>query len=306
MIVEKYRKIILDAIPEGTVIPRHDESGHKYYIPSIDKTLRSVTEKLAIIKDPSLMNWKMNKALDYISRNWRNINEQTIMDIIDAAAKAPVEEFEDAGDVGRDIHSYREAYFKEWILTGNRPVNALDFIPKDERDIRVVSAIRALEKFCIKENYIPLATELYVYSEKYNIAGTLDDIGIMLKISRKPNIENCTEKHLSHYPKLGHFSCSKCGIMYKVQLVLSDLKTSNQIKTSFAYQIALYYGMFKELTGLTPKRNFVLKLSKIDGTYLIQDIFQINKILSYAKAVLKVNEGENFVKKIFERNTLIL
>src|SRR3990167_6243518 len=108
--------------------------------------------------------------------------------------------------------------------------------------------MRALQVFCIKENYIPIATELYVYSDKYNIAGTLDDVGMM------PD---------------------KNG---KMQLVLMDLKTSNQFKDSYFLQVTLYWYMFKKLTGLIPKRNFILKLNKEDGTYKIEDILRIGKI----------------------------
>ena len=130
MTVQAIRQRILEAIPEGTVVPRHDEEGHKYWIKPLDKTFSSVTTKLQIIKDPSIGNWQKNRALDYISNHWREINESTIMNVIDSAAKAPVEEFEGAGSVGTEIHECRERYFKEWIKIGIRPQSAIAFIPE--------------------------------------------------------------------------------------------------------------------------------------------------------------------------------
>ena len=281
MNAQQLRKRIYDAIPEGTVIPQHDQEGHKYFIVPLGEQFLSVTTKLAVIKYPSIQNWKMNKALDYVSRNWRSIDEHTIMDIIDAAAKAPVEEFEGAGSVGTEIHECRERYFKEWIRLGARPQSTLDFIPADQRDTRIVSAMRALESFCIKENYEPIATELYVYSAKLKIAGTLDDIGLL------------------------PFKTSS-GRTGK-RLVLMDIKTSNQaIKISYAYQVALYYGMFKRLTGLIPKKSFILHLSKQDGTYKIPEIRQISKVFKAACNVLKVYDSEEFVKKMIEKPALII
>lgn len=261
-IAEKYKKILLEKLPPGSIIPAHTADGHFYYVEKSVRTFPSVTGALQVIKDPSLMNWKMNCALDYI---WNSCQEKMPQDICDIqillanAKNEPQKDFEDAGNIGKVTHDRRQSYYQDWINTGVRP-DVKDYM-KEEDDPRLWSGMRAISKFCDDTGYIPVATELLLWSDKLGLAGTLDDLGII-----------------------------------DGKLVLCDLKTSNQAKDQYWFQIAMYYQMLIERTGLKPRECFVLKTSKENGTYVLEYLKDIRKLVSYAKAIIKVDEGINFVK----------
>ena len=269
---EQYRAILRDKIPPGAVVPAHSEDGHFYLVDKLGIKLPSVTGALQVIKDPSIQNWKMNRALEYA---WDVLSRTDAFDIpllqktIAEAKNAPQIEFEDAGSIGKQIHDVRQRYFQNWIDTGVRPDHSTYLT--DSQDPRIWSALRAVSKFCDDTGYIPVATEVLVYSEKLGLAGTLDDLGVMD----------------------GH-------------LVLCDLKSSNQHKSQYFLQIALYYLMLKEITGLKPKDCFVLKVSKENGSYSLEYLKDMRKLVSYAKAIAKVNEGMKFINEIRKHDKIKL
>lgn len=273
----KIRERINEVLPEGRVIPRHTEDGHFYEINDgkfeVNPVYPSATGKLQILKDESIINYKMNRALEYVFANYKHFDDNNVMDHLDKAAKVSADNLADAGDIGTRIHDYRELVFKEWIKTGNRPEDFVSFIPKEEYDIRAVSGMRALQKFCQEKDYIPVACELLVYNHEHKVAGTLDDLGLM---------------------KNGN----------KWELVLLDLKTSNQFKNHYFFQVALYWWMFWRLMGKEwkPQRCFILKVSKEDGSYKIEDLKRPAKLSEYTRAMLKTNEGIDFIKKLRKDN----
>lgn len=301
------RQIILDKIPEEAVIPRHTDREHLYeVVPCGNKIFKSVTTRLQVLKDESLTNYKMNRAIDYIFANYRKINDQTVMEILDLASKQSGEILEDAGDIGRRIHEYREAYFDEWIKTGKRPESALAFVPEVEVDPRATSGMRGLEKFVLERDYIPVMTELKVWDEKFEVAGTLDDIGLIRKTIR-PGKEGCAHEIIPGVD--GKYRCVVCDLKYTYELCLLDLKTSNQFKDHYFFQVALYYMMFCKLSGLKPKRCFILKVSKEDGSYKIEELRQLSKLVKYAQHMLRTNDGLDFIRKVRkdnQRNVLVI
>lgn len=264
-------EIIDYKIPQSNVVTEHTNKGHFYRIVDKDVVYGSVTTKLQMLKDESLINYKMNRALDYVADHWHLFTEQNIKTQLDEASKVSAGILEDAGDIGTLIHNCREAYFKDWIKNGRRPDRIFDYMPKDRYDLRCVSALRALEKFVGDTKYIPLRTELKVWSHDMKVAGTLDDIGVMYN-----------------------------------QLVLMDLKSSNAIKDLYYPQVAMYYEMFKKLTGIRPKRCFILRVSKEDGTYKIEDLFDMPKLVRYAKNILKVSDGIEFIKSLRKDNQKVV
>jgi len=60
--------------------------------------------------------------------------------------------------------------------------------------------------------------------------------------------------------------------------------------------------MFRKLTDLRPERCFILKLSKEDGTYKIEDLKKPGILVRYAKSMLKTNEGIEFIKSLRKDN----
>ena len=298
-------------LPEGKVVPRHSEKGHFYEVKDFvgaEKTgpiYSSVTGKLQILKDEGLINYKMNRSLDYIFAHFKEFTDANIMEHIDVASRVSQDILMDAGDIGTRIHDLREKIFKEWIKTGVRPLDFVAFIPPEEEDIRTISAIRALERFCKERDYIPVVSELYVYNHKYEIAGALDDIGFIRKIVTEGQDPDCNHGE-NVMKKKDKFTCLRCGLQYRYELCLLDVKTSNQLKDHYFFQVAMYGWMFSEITKLKPKRHFILKLSKEDGTYKIEDLKKPTKLSMYARHMLKTNEGIQFIKGLRKDNQKIV
>ena len=299
MNAQAYREIIRSKIPEGTVIPRHTDWQHLYEVVPVGRIFKSVTTRLQVLKDESLINYKMNRALDYIFANYSQFNDANIMEHIDIASKQSGIILEDAGDIGTAIHGYREDYFNKWIEIGARPKNALDFVPPEQEDVRATSAMRGLQNFCIDKDYIPVITEQLVYDVEHEVAGTLDDVGLMRVVKREGD-PGCKHEIIVD-PKFAH-RCLLCDRKYVYELVLMDLKTSNQFKDHYFFQVALYYMMFVKLTGLKPKRCFILKVSKEDGSYKIEELYQIGTLVRYAKAMLRTNQGLDFIRSVRKDN----
>ena len=326
------REEIMRKLPEGKVIPCHNEHGHFYEVkefvgsPNKGPVYASVTGKLQILKDEGLINYKMNRAIDYFrnfifqnSKKFGTMKEEELMIEIDNAcelsSRVSQDILVDAGDIGTRIHDLREKVFNEWIKTGKRPDDFISFIPREEEDIRTISGMRALQKFCIERDYIPVISELYVYNHEYEIAGALDDIGYIrkeLKEGINPNCNHCSldleGKESSTIMKTmsGKFECLQCGYQYTYELCLLDVKTSNQLKDHYFFQVAMYGWMFREITKLKPSRYFILKLSKEDGRYKIEDLKKPTILSRYARHMLKTNEGVQFIKSLRKDNQKVV
>lgn len=325
---EAIRARIQEILPEGRVVARHNANGHFYQVvDSLDPTdevtgpiYPSVTGKLQILKDEGLINYKMNRAVDslreFISSSYKKLSEDNSMVMIgeacDRAKRVSQDILEDAGDVGTRIHNLREKIFNQWIETGIRPTDFPNFIPVEDKDVRVISALRALEKFCIEKDYIPVKCELLVYSHKLKTAGTLDDLGLMRQELRQPDHE-CDHTSVDLFNKQestivitqsGKHTCLKCGYQYRYEFVLMDLKTSNQFKDHYFFQVCLYWWKFWQIVGKEwkPERCFILKVSKEDGTYKIEDLKKPSKLAEFARAMIKTNEGVEFIKSLRKDN----
>lgn len=259
----------MEKLPLGSVVSQHTEKEHFYKVPS-GNVYPSVTGKLQILKDEGLMAYKMNRAVDYIAAHREElVDPERAMQIFDESKQESEKILRDAGDIGTIIHDARERYFNEWIRTGERPQDLRRFIPPSVTDVRAISGLRAVEKFCIQEKYQPVISELYVYDEEWETAGALDDIGL-----------------------LGD----------EETIVLMDLKTSNRFKDHYFFQVAMYWHMFVKLTGVTPERVLILKASKTDGSYKLEELQDLPKLAEYAGHMLKVNEALSFIKGLRKDN----
>lgn len=312
---------IAEVLPPGRVVPRHNDDGHfyevidgKFEVPPI---YPSVTGKLQVLKDESISNFKMNRAIEYFFKNIKDINADNIMEHLDKAANVSGGILADAGDIGSRVHDYRERIFKDWLSKGVRPAAFTAFIPPEDVDVRAISALRALQKFVEENDYIPLAVELLVYSHKWKTAGTLDDLGLMRQIIRKGdpgcdhknlNLFQSTEGCMVYNPENGKHSCLKCDYQYRYELVLMDLKTSNQLKDHYFFQVACYWDMFRTLLGKewTPERCIIVKVSKTDGTYKIEDLKKPAQLARYASHMIKTNEGLDFIRGLRKDNQKVV
>jgi hypothetical protein len=336
------RARIKEILPEGKVIARHNKDGHFYEVdmavdswafmrkhetgytlpampaPGVvsgkltyNPIYPSVTGKLQILKDEGLINYKMNRAVDYLRNFIFSLTALPTMEDISQACQMSTrvsqDILEDAGDIGTRIHNVREAIFLEWIKTGERPADFLSFIPANEEDVRTTSAIRALQKFCEERDYVPVACELLVYNHELATAGTLDDLGLIRKIYREGN-PDCPHTELVSNGKYGIHRCMTCDMKYGYEFALMDLKTSNQFKDHYFFQVALYWWKLWNLLGKEwkPQRCFILKVSKEDGSYKIEDLKRPAKLAQYARAMIKTNEGVEFIKSLRKDNQKVV
>lgn len=286
---QQYRDIIHSKFPSGTVIADHDTTGHWYRIPHINARYPSVNGRIHIFKEEGLSDWRMNKALEYVFANWKDFTDENVMTHIGNAEQQSVTEFKDAGDIGREIHDYREQIFSKYIDSGEYIAKFDDIIPVEKQDIRAVSAMGALQKFVEDYQYESIVTEMFLYSEELKLAGTLDDIGIISTVVRKG------EPACEHVMVGTH--CVKCPLKYKKELCLMDLKSSNQLKPIYWIQVALYYYMFQRLTGLRPKSVFILKLDKNNRSYKVEFIKNISRVVRIAKLVLRLSDSIDWIKE---------
>ena len=296
--VHSTRRAIDDVLPKGAVVPMHTEEGHFYRVPS-GKIYPSVTGRIGYVKDPSIQQFDMNEALRYVEKH---ISEVVVngevdyfkaMDMLHEAKKAPKGVLIDAGDIGTQIHDRREEYYNTWIEAGTRP-DIKDFYDIQIDDQRIVSAMRALGLFCDEQHYIPIKTEMYVYSDKYKTAGQLDDLGMVNSVIRRGD-RKC-EHNLWYEGFVTR--CDKCNLKRQWQLALTDLKSSNQFKDSYYLQVALYQMMFVDNTKIKPERNFILKTSKEDGTYKMEELKKMPQLIAGAKKVILAAEAVEKVKEI--------
>jgi len=288
--------LIDHALPPGSVIPRHTEAGHFYQVDKGHGLYPSVTGILGQIKDPSIQLFQMNEALRYVEKNILtcikdgDVDLIAVIDMLHNAKKAPRGVLKDAGDIGTKIHDRREEYFQDWIDCGQRPVIG-DYI-QGEDDPRMKSAMRGLNKFCDESEYIPIRTEVMVYSNRYQIAGMLDDIGMVNTVVREGD-RKC--KHRLVYTGM-ETRCFDCDLKRQWHVALCDLKSSNQFKDSYFFQVAMYHMMFEELTGVNIERDFILKVSKQYGTYSIEDLKTIRRLIGGAKKIIASTKAVDYVR----------
>jgi len=292
------RTKILEKVPEGLIQAEHTTDGHFYRMHG--KLLPSVTGKLKIIKDESLMNWKMNRALDYVFAHYKEFTDANVMEQLDKAKLVPVQEFEEAGSLGSQVHEARYVYFREWIKGSARPESTrlVDFSPSGSQDPRVVSAWRAFMKFLDDYHYEPVVCEMYVGSLLLGVGGTLDDIGY-ISVPVRDGDPECRHSMVGTH-------CVKCYFKLKRTLVLMDLKTSNSYKNHYHLQVALYFYMFTSLTGIRPKEVFILKLSKDDGTYSMEYLTNLPALIRYGKTAVELDNGLEAIQQSRKKKVITI
>lgn len=248
--IQALRDRIKNREAELNVTTDHTDDAH-YYVRD-DAKYPSVTQKLGLVKDQGLSNWRINRAMDFIFQNFTEINEENLMEMLERAKNAPQAEFENAGAIGNIVHGWRELWFSNWVATDEvaSPDHTMH-IPQ------VQSGCRAIQKFVTEHNYIPIACELSLADHELRLGGALDDLGYV-----------------------------------DGELALVDLKTSNiGDKNSYHYQVALYYLMLARNYGIRPKKAYILHVSKTNGTYNLIEIKDMPRLIREARLILKLSDA---------------
>lgn len=260
--VRKLRERIRARTKELNILPDHDENSH-YYI-SDGMRYPSVSKRLELLKDASLANWKVNRVVDQILREYGTLraicadgDAIVLQEFLERCKLAPQIEFKNAGSIGTQIHNWREQRFTAIINNHTETQLPTNTLPE------IVSGCRAVNKFLQETHYIPLATEIPLIDHEIETGGSGDDIGIL-----------------------------------NGEVTFLDLKSSNiGNKNSYFYQVALYVYMFEKLYKIKTTSHKILHVSKTDGTYNIINIPDIRKRIKEAKQIVKVDQ---FLDKLKE------
>lgn len=303
--VEEIQKIIREKIPEGLVQARHTSDAHFYEYTPLKEIYPSVTGKCSILDVPHLKKWAAKLAVEYIIRKVKpgDVLPTRIMELKEPAVLAHQDEFEEAGDIGTKGHKVVEAYLMEWMATGKRPADIRTFI-KDEDD-RIFAIARSAEKFCIDFGVLPIASELLVASAKHKFAGTLDSLMMVSRVTSKGS-GACKAQNKAHdYWKAStkdpsKLMCKDCGQEIEIEFSLVDWKTSNSVdKVEYAMQTSAYWQALKEMTGLQPKRIYIVRLDKHQAKYDVVTVYHRPSCFKAFKLCAKIHDWlENGSPKI--------
>ena len=299
---EKYRALIKERMP--VVVADHDEQGHFYLSPTTHGRYKSTTYYTGAIKDPSLANYKMNRALRHVAEaltahpkfEW---TEESIADLVKKSADAPQTDFESAGAFGTQAHDWRYAWFRDWIASGQTSLTAgqIDAHPlPDTEDLEVISACRAIKKFLKDTGYIPVACELSLVDDKLELGGQADDLGVM------PNPVRVAVQDADPNLYGGY------RIKHDPYLLFMDLKTSNQgKKPAYAYQVrGFYQPMLRKTFRIRPKKTVILHTSKEDGTYQIIDLTHMAFIEAQAPLLVELSRSWDEVRDAFKPKPIVV
>lgn len=248
----------------------HDDSGHRYRNNKTGHIQRSVTTKLAVLSKPHLLNWAVKMGAEWLlkeDRLNRFATERFHDDMVKGMQLAHTDIRDDAGGVGTTAHNAAERYINDWLASGIRPENILDFAPTP-CDPRAVASMRAVEAFFKKHDIVPLASEILVGDVRYS-AGTLDFLALM-----------------------------------DGKLTLIDFKTSNAVdQISYSMQVAAYKYFFELMTGLTIKQCKILHLSKDSDKFEVWKVMKAPDAYKAFKQVCGVydwvySKNEKIIKDI--------
>lgn len=268
------KDILRDKIPDGLVVAEHNEFGHFYRERTTNQLFGSVTAKCGILEKPALKRWAANLAAEHVIASIIKNPSMSVADLEKVKTEAVLAHndlFNDAGDTGNRGHKIIEEYLQVWMDSGVRPSDIRSFV--HDEDARVFAIARSAELFCKEYNVIPIASELLVASLKYKFAGTLDSLMMILNVNRKGE-NGCVHDFLQGSKRnVNKVVCMYCGLAGEYEFALVDWKSSNSIdKVEYAMQVSAYRQALFEMTGLQPKRMYIVRLDKNQAKYEVRAI----------------------------------
>lgn len=280
--VAEIQQVIREKIPEGLLVPQHDDLGHHYkHVPSGIVFDSVTTQMKGVVDNPNLKVWASRLAVEHLA-NTLTFNPDMLKD---QAALAKLQEesimqhrdtFEDAGGIGTIGHESVEKYTLDWMKTGNQPKDLEKFI--SGQDSREWAILRSAIEFFNDFYFIPVASELLICNLKDKYAGTLDCLGFIILLPE--NMRKCPNQQEFMGDKRHNFwsvstgdwrkkVCFFCGIEATYQFALIDYKTSNTVqhKPTYAAQVSAYNKGFWAMTGLKTDLLIIVRLDKKQAKY---------------------------------------
>lgn len=304
--IQNLREKIAKRRAELGIIPIFDDRGHHYKFPDSEE-YKSVTYKLRNVKDEGLMNWRRDRALEEIERQFQPYYAEPFEEyrmpkihfpaMLEAAREAPVKEFEGAGNIGTATHAWREAWFNYWILTGDSDIANVPRFPNVDSYLANKYAVNswlasteAIKRAIFDLKAQPLACELPLADRDTKTGGTGDDIWAVPIEERIPYMPDPLDGPLSGGWK----------IKTKWENWFVDLKTSNiGNKDSYMLQVATYVHMFEKLYKIKIDKVFILHTSKEKfGQYELIPVKDHKRLWQIAKVAFKLSDMLEEVKEI--------
>ncbi len=241
----------------NTVKLRFSPKHWLYLLESSDGSLTpisGVTNTLKIVdKSAALIGWAtrlfMEKAIALLQECRRgNMVEVEYEDLVAILMKAKDEHrnvLEAAGDTGHSAHAFVESLIRATAADDeNRRLEILAKFPEDERATNAAIACLA---FFAEHNVRYIAAEQRVFSLEWLVAGTMDG-DVLMDSCEDPDCP-CQE----HAP-------------FKDKRMVLDLKTSNQLISTYAAQASLYWkAKVEEFPATKFDGVVILRLGKDDA-----------------------------------------
>jgi len=312
--VKKYRELFKS---KPVVLTAHTDKGHFYVSPESEELYHSVTYFTSFIKDPSLQNWKMNRALDYILKERAYLDaggdfktDEALSKVLAQAKLAPEGEFKGAGDIGTQTHNWRQVWFQEWIESGviTKTDEEIESYPLPQGvDPEVISGCRAIKRFLKETGAIPIACELSMVDDELKVGGMIDDLFVFPnKVKEYLDPGDRGDWDTIRGPQQWQEGGYK--IKYHPTLVFVDLKTSNQgKKPAYAYQVrGFYQRMIWKTYHVKPKKTYILHTSKADGTYKLIDLTDMKFLEKDAQDLVRLSRSWDKVTESFKPKQIVI
>lgn len=276
---EQIRAIIAEKIPEGLIVPAHDDFGHHYRHTPSGVVFDSVTTQMAgVIDNPHLKVWASRLAVEHfagqVSMDVTVLDDMTrLVSLKESSIMMHRDTFEDAGDIGTVGHGAVERYLLEWMETGIQPTDIAKFI--NGQDAREWAILRSMVEFANDYYLIPIASELLVCNLKDKYAGTLDGLGFVIVPTKKCNEGKKHQFINSSTTNWKKKVCDVCGYKATYQLALLDWKSSNSIKkVQYAAQVSAYSKALCLMTEnlVKPEELLIVRLDKNKAVYEVLKI----------------------------------
>jgi len=232
---------------DHTVEVVYDKVNHVYLLVDgsnlIEQPSVTTIVKKALDKSEILIPWgckRMGEKLMSLvpSFPFTLDSEEELEKLILISKRAHRETLEEAGTVGTAAHNWIEQHILEELhgtIGGVRP-------PEDSRAYNAcIAAVAWMERHNVRW----VTTERKIYSRIHKYAGTLDGLAYT---------DSCLDKNC-------------CPLEYKDHLSLVDWKTSNNLYLDYVFQVAAYWGAFREEMEQTPDDAWIIRLGKDDAEF---------------------------------------
>jgi hypothetical protein len=231
---------------------RFNKEGERVEVPGCTTVL-----KTAIDKSQMLMPWATKLAIDTLKLRMFNpdgtLKSYSTEELFSWFAEAKdkhKERLDEAGDIGHVAHDALERTIQYAINNTGGVVEKLfpvDNFYETEKGKMAQSCFEAGIDWIHKHKVVFKHTERKVYSLEYDVAGTLDGVGL---------VSSCDE-----------LKCCRGKVFHQTPALI-DWKSSNQIRNEYAIQAGFYvFAQLEEFPDEPIYLRFICRLGKLDGKF---------------------------------------